>query len=102
MQMIDKNKLIAELDIEFELLKKVYADPDSCVTKEYVALAETEYKHIRKIILDQSNIDIEIQPVGSIKEYDNGMVAMRKETFKEYEDCYVTNKIRRGEFTKEN
>lgn len=40
----------------------------------------------------------ENQPIGVVKEYDNGMVAMRKETFNEYHRIAVNEAIRRGNY----
>ncbi len=40
----------------------------------------------------------ELQEIGVVKEYDNGMVAMRKETYQEYENIAEFNAIRQGDF----
>ena len=47
---------------------------------------------------DDQNVPPEVLPVGKIKEYDNGMVTMRKETYDEYESIAVLDAIRRGDF----
>ena len=48
-------------------------------------------------IVNAPTVDAEpiILPIGVVKEYDNGMVAMRKETYQEYHAIAVNEAVRR-------
>lgn len=50
----------------------------------------------------EDNVSPKVLPVGKIKEYDNGMVTMRKETYDEYQNIAILDAIRRGDFKDSN
>ncbi len=87
MRPIDADALLEKIDTERDILVK-----DGRLGTEHILV-----HYVRNFIEDAPTIDAEptILSVGVVKEYDNGMVAMRKETYQEYHAIAVNEAVRR-------
>ena len=90
-----------KLDKMEKMVNGILGDDDLCEGCEYesedLTCAECRRKCADEIIKILRTVDAEptILSVGVVKEYDNGMVAMRKETYQEYHAIAVNEAVRR-------
>ena len=93
------NYMFDELVREGALVSGVTVD-ELKASPEYEEIVKENFPAYEKIFEKVPAVEPvpELQDIGVVKEYDNGMVAMRKETYKQFEDMAVTEAIRHRDF----
>jgi len=113
---ISRDEIMAQIKEEENFIEDISTDDDKYKTslnKSTHDLIMSEWAHFEQIILEAEGPELtiaqsvpetalpEVQDKGVVKEYDNGMISMRKETFNEYEQAYILQQIRASNFKSE-